>query len=329
VTIAAALFALGRGDDEAALQGRSGDGAVARVPPEATRADDGSIEAAPVDSSAPGALPASLRGTDVPGGFFVDDDGRFVPTRDALDVFDYYLAASGEEPASVLRARIEAHIRASLEGEAAREAEALLDTYLGFRGALRELAESEAPPPHDLERRLQWIRELRRAHFGATTADALFGEEERALAIDLERRRVHDDPALDASERAERLAALEAELPPEVRTARARARGPMRLHQRTRAMREAGASDEEIFEARAAEFGSEAAERLALLDAERAAWQARLDAYMQARDALLSELDGASAEERSEAVEALRAARFDAHERRRVQALEGAWPASG
>ena len=81
--------------------------------------------------------------------------------------------------------------------------------------------------------------------------DDLFGEEEQALTIDLERRRVHSDPDLGEAERAERLAALEAELPPQVRDARAQARAPMRLHQQTEAMREAGASDAEVFAAMA------------------------------------------------------------------------------
>lgn len=279
-------------------------------------------------SSRSASLPASLAGTNVDGGFVVDEHGRFVPTRDALDVFDYYLAASGEEPPEVLRARIEAHIGEQLGGEAARDARALLDTYLGFREALRALTEAGAPP-HDLERRLQWVRELRRRHFGADTAETLFGDEERALSVDLERRRVHADPTLDEAERAERLAALEAELPPGVRAARTAARAPTRMHREIEAMRAAGSSDAEIFAAREAEFGAAAAERLAALDAERAAWRARLDDYLQARDALLSEAEGDNDEERAAAVDALRRERFDEQERLRVKALEGPWPASG
>ena len=59
---------------------------------------------------------------------------------------------------------------------------ALLDTYLDFRDAMRELAEA-GEVPQDLERRWQWIRELRRHYFGAATSAALFGREEEVVRV--------------------------------------------------------------------------------------------------------------------------------------------------
>ncbi len=266
-------------------------------------------------------LPRSLRGTDVVGGFVVGDDGHLRPTPDALALFDYYLAASGEEPLAMLRARIIDAIHARLDGVAADEAVALLDDYLGFRDALRALAEGGAPP-HDLERRLQWIRELRRAHFGAETAEALFGREEATMAVDLERRRVRLDDSIDEATRAEQLAALEAELPDEVRTARARARAPARTHERVEALREAGASEAEIFAVRAQQFGPEAAERLAVLDALQAAWEARLEAFRRERAEIESDGAGLPPEAVDAELEALLHAHFDEHELRRVRMIE-------
>ncbi len=264
-------------------------------------------------------LPGSLRGTEEVGGFAVGPDGHLVPTPDAIALFDYYLAATGEEPEAALRARIVDAVHARLEGEAADEAIALLDDYLAFRDEMRALAEA-GEPPHDLERRLQWIRELRRAHFGEGTADALFGLEEKMTAIDLERRRVAFDESLDEAERAERLAQLDAELPESVRVARERARAPARSQKRVEAMREAGASEEEIFDARAEQFGPEAAERLAALDAEQAEWQRRLDAFRRDRAAL--EAEGLESAEYQAEIDALLDAHFEEHEYRRVRAIE-------
>ena len=45
----------------------------------------------------------------------------------------------------------------------------------------------------DLERRLQYLRELRREVFGAEVAEALFGEQEARWFADLERRRIARD----------------------------------------------------------------------------------------------------------------------------------------
>lgn len=265
----------------------------------------------------------SLRGTDVDGGLTTDATGHFVPDPDAIALFDYFLAASGEEPESVIRQRILDEIRRRLSGQAAAAAAALLDDYLAYRTELRKLAQS-AEVPGDLERRLQWIRELRRGHFGDETAEALFGAEERVVRIDLERRRVASDPGLDADERAARLAALDAELPEPVRRARERSRAPQRSHEEVAALRGEGASEQEIFAARERRFGWEAAERLAALDAQRAEWSQRLGVYEAERNALLASEEFASlpADQRDAELESLRRAHFDASEANRVEAQE-------
>ncbi len=299
---------------------------AARVDPgrEANEAGSAALESSRV--AVPAELPGSLQGTDVPGGFRVGPDGHLQPTPDALALFDYYLAASGEEPPAMLRARIVDAIDARLEGVAAAEAVALLDDYLALREELRALA-AGGEPPHDLERRLQWIRELRRAHFGAETADALFGPQERMLAVDLERRRIHLDDSLDEATRAARLAALEADLPENVRAARARSRAPTRTQEQVEALREAGASEAEVFAVRAEQFGPEAAERLAELDAQQAAWNARLEAFRDERAAIEANAAGLSDAEIETEVEALLETHFDGDELRRVRAIEGLSPA--
>ena len=265
------------------------------------------------------ALPPSLRGTQVDGALAVDADGNFVPTPDAIVLFDYFLSASGEEPAELTRDRILAEIERRLEPDAAREAAALLDTYLGFREALRDLAEARWAPD-GLERRLQWIRELRREHFGTETADALFGLDERVLALDLERRRLLMDRDLDEAKRYAALAGIESQLPEPVREARRSAKAPHQLRRQVAALRLAGASEGEIFAARERRFGAEAAARLEALDRERASWQQRLAAYRAERDVLLAEVAG---EARAAELEALRSRHFEAGERRRARALDG------
>ena len=87
-----------------------------------------------------------------------------------------------------------------------------------------------------------------------------------------------------------------------------------------RALRDEGASDSEIFAVREERYGSEAAERLAALDARRADWKRRLAAYRAERDGLLA--DGAASQEA--ALDALRERHFEANEITRVRALEAA-----
>lgn len=287
----------------------------------ALRSDAGLVVPEPAPDALP-PLPASLRDSEVDGALAVDAAGRFVPHPSALALFDYYLSASGEEPLAVIRARIVQHARESLPPAAAAEAEALLDTYLRYRDEMRALT-SEGRAPADLERRLQWIREERRRIFGASLAEVLFGEEERVVAVDLERRRVLQDTALSPEEKTRRLAGLEAELPGDVRESRARAAALVRSNAEVSALRASGAGEAAVFAAREREFGTEAAVRLADLDRENEAWEERLAAWRQERAALLADTELAAAE-RDARVEALLAERFDAQERLRVRALDEA-----
>lgn len=295
----------------------------ARELPRARAADSTLRGVAPVGSSgdpprAAAPLPASLEGTEPDGGLVVDAAGSFVPTRDALDLFDYYLAASGEEPDAAIRARIEAAIAARLADPG--PALALLDRYLAYREAARALFVDENAAELSLERRLQRIRELRREHFGAELAEALFGEEEERWRVDVERLRVARDPALGEAERAARLAALEAELPAAVREARDAATAALALRRDEARLRAAGGSEAEVHALREARFGPAAAERLAALDRARAEWDARVAAYRAERERIVARESDPVA--RDAAIADLREAHFAGAERLRLEALE-------
>jgi len=263
-------------------------------------------------------LPASLLGTRTDGDLLLDPSGRFAPGPEALALFDYFFAASGEEPEERIALRIVAEIRRRLPPSAAAEAEALLARYLAYREGAAELFATDLSSA-DPERRFQRIRELRRAVFGAELAAALFGAEERILAVDLERQRVAG-AGLPPEERARRLAALDAELPEAEQRARAEARAALALRAAEAELRARGAAPAEIAAERARRFGPEAAARLASLDERRAAFEARVAAYRAERDALRArELP---AETYTEELSRLREAHFEGPERLRVDALD-------
>lgn len=265
-------------------------------------------------------LPESLRGTSVDGDLRLDADGRFVPGPEAVRLFEYFLSATGEEPAEKIRLRILAAIRQRLPPAAARDAEALLERFLAYREAAAELFAARDLWLADEERRFQLIRELRREVFGAGLAGALFGEEERIVAVDVERRRVTKQPDLDPAERARRLAALEQQLPEAVRAARREALAAVELRAAEAELRAAGAGPAEIEAERERRFGHEAAARLAALDRRRAEWEERVAAYRTERDALRAQ--GLAERDYQAALAALRDAHFAGPERTRIDALD-------
>jgi lipase chaperone LimK len=265
-------------------------------------------------------LPRSLRGTDVDGALVVDASGRFIPTSDALALFDYFFAARGEESERTIVRRIRREMRARLPPAALADALAFLDRYLAYRAGARALAEAE-PDDGDLATRLAALHALRAETFGTATAERLFGAEEAYVQHALERRRIETDGALGEDERRARLAALDATLPADVRAARERALAPVRLREDEVRLRAAGGDAAAIAALREERFGAEAAARLAALDRQRAAWDRRLADYRARRLAIEAD-PRLSAAARAAALEALLTERFTDPERRRVEALD-------
>jgi lipase chaperone LimK len=255
----------------------------------------------------------------------VDADGHFVPTLDARRLFDYFLSATGEEPSEALRARIVREIERRLAAEPAREALALLDRYLAYRDRVRALAAGGSPDVADLETRLATLEALRREMLGAAAADAFFAEDEAQARRVLETRRIADDPTLGPEARAKRVEALyaaaEADLPPEVREARAAGRLATTLRQAEADVRANGGSPAEVQALRERLAGPEVAGRLAELDAKREQWQTRVAGFRADRERIAKDpsLDPPA---REAAVRALLERSFTPAERRRVEALD-------
>jgi lipase chaperone LimK len=277
---------------------------------------------APTGAAATPPPPASLRDSEIDGELIADASGHFVPSRRALALFDYFLSATGEEPQAAIRARIVAEIDRRLADPARHEATALLDRYLDYRAdAARTVADERLAESADLERRLQWLRELRRKHFGAELAETLFADDERAIEVGIAQRRVAADASLSQVEKRAQIEALEAQLPESARRARAASSVPLRLVQEEAALHARGGSDAELRALRDSIVGPEAAERLEERDRRRAEWDTRLAAYRAERDAIRADAS-LDPQARGAAIENVLARSFDAREQTRVRALD-------
>lgn len=267
-----------------------------------------------------GPLPASLSGSHAPG-VRTDANGNLVIEPALRDLFEYFLSTLGEESLEDISARLAGHLRSHLPPAAAGHAWQIYNDYLGYRAAL---SGQPAVPLDDLavtRARLDDVAALRRAQLGNEVADAFFAAEEAYDRYTLESLLVQRDGSLDDSAKAARIAALEAALPPELLAARRQATAIGDVAATVERLRAAGASDADVYAARADTLGSEAAERLAALDREESQWKARHDDYRRQRAAIL-EAPGLSASDREQQVEALRARLFNEQEILRVRALD-------
>lgn len=264
------------------------------------------------------AWPASLRDSAPDGAVTLDPNGRVRPNLELRRLFDYFLSALGERDVAAIRALLLDHVRA-LHGEAvAAEVAALFDRYVDYQQAL---AAMHAPPGESLRARLERVRDLRRRLLDPDMADAFFGDEERYTAYTLDRRETIADASLDAAARDTRLRELESRLSPEQRASLREANVAVLVDEQNRQFEALRLDPAQRQAEREALFGAEAAARLAQADAEIAAWDARVRAYVLARDAIRADgrLDAAA---RDRAIAALQARSFDAAERRRIASLE-------
>jgi lipase chaperone LimK len=267
---------------------------------------------------APAARPfaPSLRGTRPDGAVHVALDDSVVADARLIELFDYYLSTVGEKSPDAVRAEIERELDRTLRPPAAAAAKRVLARYMAYRQALGTLetdARLSGPDAAALKRRLAALRGLRAQYFSQREIAAIFGREDAANADALARMEIRADRTLTAHQKRQRLAALDAGLPADVRAAREAPLQIVRVQEEAERLRASGAGEDDVYRLRAEAFGADAAARLADVDRAEADWKRRIDAYLAQRRGLRDEA----------AVATLRDRMFSADEQRRLGAYEG------
>lgn len=258
---------------------------------------------------------SSLRGTTRDGEIRFDEEGVLRIDAALRRAFDWYLSLSGEFDPDAIRDLLFADSRDAHGEVTAQQVLLWFDRYVGLRA---ELAGSALSP--DTATRLAQVVAARRRWLGAAS-EAMFGEEHADVAHTLERQAILADEAIDATQREARLDALDAARPPRARLAERDATAALLVEEQTRQFEHLGLDAASRHSERAALWGEDAADRLARLDRERSAWDARIAVYQHERDALARDarLDAAA---RASAIVALRERSFSPQERLRIEALE-------
>jgi lipase chaperone LimK len=264
---------------------------------------------------------SSQRGSAIDGELSFHDDGRLRVDLGLRRLFDYALSLQGEFSLAEIRQLLHHWISASHDAGIADAVLAQFERYLALKQDEAQLAGIS-----DLNERLAALMDLREQHFGAD-ADALFGDDEAYAIHTLQRLALLRDRSLSADQRAAALAELDARRPEAERVAERDSLSAVIAAEHERQLAEQAVAPEQVQEERAALWGEDAAARLAALDAERAAWDARLADYAAARQRVLGDLR-LSAAAREAALAALRQRGFSDAEQRRIASLEaiGALP---
>jgi lipase chaperone LimK len=278
---------------------------------------------APTGAGAPPAV-SSLAGTAPDGGAIAAPDNALVLDPALIRLFDYYLTTVGERPVEAIRAQVERDLGGRLAPLAAQQAKDVFARYVQFKASLK----ARRPPSAVAGRSVDILRAglrsmlaLRATFFNEAESQALFGPQDAEASAALARMAIEQDAALGDTQRRDKLAALDASLPADARAAREAPLAVIHLQEAAERLRAQGASEDDVYRMRAAAVSPEAANRLADLDRDEAAWKARIAAYQAQRGALLS-AQGSDAQ-RQAAMSELRNRLFTPEEQRRLTAYEG------
>ncbi|MCC2636635.1 MAG: lipase chaperone [Moraxellaceae bacterium] len=270
-------------------------------------------------------LPPSLTGTEVDGELEVDANGRLKITGGIRRVFDYFLSAVGEEPIESILARIRAYIRHKLPAGPAAEAERLLDSYINYKRALEAIPQAGGSTTQidiaALRRQMQQVQAMRSQFFTPEVITAFFGDEDVYDRYTLERLDLMQNKGLSPGQRAQQLAALEEQLPAQLRESIKVINQVQNLDAMTRDWKQRGGTPAELRQIRESLVGPEATDRLETLDRDNAQWDQRMNAWYAERAAILANRS-LSEQDRQRQVAELRRSRFDETERLRAESLE-------
>ncbi len=251
---------------------------------------------------------ATFRGAS-PDGRLQALNGALLVNRDLKRWMDFYLSSVGEFSVEEITEFMEAEMR-TLPAPADQQALDLLHKYLAYLDDISRYDEVSGRKVNgaDLESlvaRVEWLEDLRRIYFTEPTISAFFADDEALDRYALEKMRIAKQGG-----NAEDMSQLEEELPLHIRIAREKAR----TIETSQNLRLSIDDPQALWEARKEQFGEAAADRLAILDAQRQQWQARLTDYHDF-------LERNSAKQNfDELAEAYRAENFSVVEQKRIDA---------
>ncbi|RKF39474.1 lipase chaperone [Paraburkholderia fungorum] len=248
----------------------------------------------PAVASMVGTLPASLDGSSPPR-LPTDGRGHLARTRAVRDFFDYFLTTQNEISAATLDALVHRQIAAQLDGTpAADEALSVWQRYNAYLKALAQLPES-APAQSQGQNQSGAKLNFDALQLSLDQRDALgarlmgewnepfFGAESQQQHTDLARLRIASDSTLSDAQKAARLAALDAALPPEIRAAHERAHQQQAALDAIAQAQKQGGSLDAMRAQITQTLGPEAAQRVVQMQQADDAWQSRYADYANQR----------------------------------------------
>ncbi len=180
---------------------------------------------------------------------------------------------------------VEASAITGLPPQAAHKALRILNGYIGYQRAEAALSAGFSNENGiGAEEMFAKIIALRRQHLGADPADALFGSQEAQDRYGIQLALINADQKLSAQQKLARIDQLRSVLPENAVAVNAdmdAARSALEMEQSVMALRQQGASDDQVREFREQHVGVEAAKSIGEMEVQQADWERRQELFFQ------------------------------------------------
>ena len=262
-------------------------------------------------------LPLSLQGAPLPSALAVHDDGTLVIAIAVRHYFDYFLTGIGEEPLTIIVARVKYQLTEQLDEPALSTALDMFSSYLAYRDELAKLLHAGEQDYANLRAQ---IKASRNNHFDGQTVEAFFALEDSYDDYMQKRSALNTDTSLSALQKRQQAEQLLESAPMWLQQQHHKANQLNDFYSAQAKLIAVGASQTQVQQLRELSFGIEAADRLAALDQKREIWQQKLSEYhQQVSDLLAANMNG---DMLSVELSLLRRQHFNDSEVLRVQAID-------
>lgn len=273
-------------------------------------------------------LSPSQQDTEIDGRLQEDGSGNLIVDVGFRDLFDYFFSALGEKTPEQIASGMEQYIDGALSPKAAEQARALLKSFMAYNRDLAEHAASDDTDVYNLHGQSlvdhlkayhTYLADVRKRRFGQEYSDVFFGGEEKYQKYTIDRLELSLSDLPD-EEKKQQIAALRSQLPDKEQEIIRHHEQVNELISKEKTWQKEGVSDDERYDRRLAEYGYDAAERMAALDESNRRWQSRLSDFFKEVDQI-NATDWPEADKKG-LIEEIKVSAFSETERMRVAVLE-------
>lgn len=271
----------------------------------------------------PSAFVRSMEGTKPDGNLKVTASDGLIVDAELGHLFDYYLSALGEKSLDAIKVETERELDRKLSPQAAAAAKRLFRQYLDYKRELVDVEKNAKPGTSqaaNMRARFDAMQKVRAKYFTASENSGLFALNDARDLDSIARFEISENASLNAAQKQEQLAKLDASLPLPLREEREAPLKVAKVEEQVAQLRAKGGSDQDVYQLRAKAFSPEAAARLAEVDREEAQWQARIARYLAQRSQIVQNTPNPV--QQQQAIAQLRAQQFTSEEQLRLPAYE-------